>query len=129
MNERREGRKSDAPFIRKLTEYRETILLVLFFLGGGVWVFATFATKCLLEASLDAQKKVMKQQVRISDMRAKRLEIQLLENLNDHLENLRDPAEVSNRLKELEGEYMTLAEQDDDSLEKIEQAYKGCFIF
>jgi hypothetical protein len=64
------GEKKGGEFLSKLKEYKELIGIMVFFLGGGFWIYSTFATKvyvartqCLLGATIqrvdnEAQSRV-----------------------------------------------------------------------
>lgn len=104
-------------------------MLILFFIGAGVWVYQTFATKCYLEAGFVALNAQTKKQQNTYDLKQKRLEIQILENLQVHVIDLKDNLRREELLRKLEEEYRDLAEQDTNFSKTIEQAYKRCTFF
>ena len=121
--------KAPPPSFRKrLEEYRDTLLLVLFFAGGLVWIHQIFASKCQLNASLTAQKIQIEQQSRLARQALMRLEVQSLNSLRIQLGGQLN-ASLEERATKVDTEYRAIAEEDSKAIERIEEAYEACTIF
>jgi len=118
---------TDAPFYRKITAYKELIAVVLFFVGMAGWVYNTFATKCIMEASLESQRLELAQRSHLVEISDKRLEMTILESLQTAAIKLSD--EQVRQLNTLKSEYEKLAETDNSQYEAIGSTWKKCTIF
>jgi hypothetical protein len=119
------GSIGDNPVFRTLNAYKEVILLVLFFLGGAGWIYGTFATKCLLQASLESNAGLMDWQGKVNALNAKRLEIETLENLQDVV--ALTPTQVEH-LKQLRDQYRDLAQKSPSAPESAKAAFEKCTV-
>ena len=117
---------AETPLLRRLLAYKEVIILVLFVLGGAAWIYGTFATRCLLDASLESNSSLMEWQRKVNELSAKRLEIEILENLGDVVEL--KPAQAQH-LKQLRDEYRDLAQKSPATPRTTTAAFEKCTVF
>lgn len=50
-------------FLKWLNEYKELVSVIVFFLGGFLWVYGVFATKEATKEQIEATKEAAKQQI------------------------------------------------------------------
>jgi hypothetical protein len=96
------------PFLQRLREYRELIAVIVFFIGGALWIFGYFATIEQLKAQesqfkeqLKTQESQFNEQLKAQDMYAKKQGEYIRCMIDAHYDYLKGLVDSNNFLSSL----------------------------
>lgn len=119
------------PFLQRLNDFKEFIAILVFFLGGVVWIYDYFATKqqlvqfnCLLTASIsiaraDADTKYLSDKIVEIDLQATELDEKRLKGPLSAAEKKR-LIELTNDSKNKQNEFAAAKQRFEESNQKIQ---------